>query len=230
MDEVIEPTKNKLDSAFLLITKLSIVFSTLFLIIGVSYSLGIDAGYGMSSEVPSTELSIFSGFFIFYGSIGDVFNVLISGMIDFWNLLAAIFFASLGIGALLPLLFSAPRFRKHEKMFDQQIDKLSHTSASLGSLFLVLGFLLSFPVSAFTAGKLNSETIIEQLRESGCSRSYKNSSDWSLCSEVFVDDVSILKGYMIYRKNNEVAFITLKEQALVIRQIPANAIVKRMKV
>lgn len=230
MDEIIEPSKYKFDSVFIAITKAFIVLSTMFLIIGVSYSFGSDSGYGISSALPSTEISTFLGFLMFFGVFEDVINALFSGMIDYWYLILAGIFGGLGIGVSFHLIFFfIPSLKRHEQRFEQKLNNFSLTSASLGSLFFVLSFLSLFPVTAFTAGKLNSGKVIEQLRDYGCSRSYKDNSDWSLCTEVFVNGVSILKGYMIYRRPNEVAFITLEKQELIIRSVPENVIIKRMR-
>ncbi|MEC8325118.1 MAG: hypothetical protein VX100_03230 [Pseudomonadota bacterium] len=231
MDEVIEPTKYKFDSVFLVVTKAFIVLTTVFLIIGISYSIGVDSGFGVNTAIPSTEVSTLLGFFMFFGVIGDVFNTLFSGVINSWVVILSTIFAMLGICILLSLAFSrSKRLKVHEGKLNQALDRLSFWSGTGSAVLLLIAFLIAFPISSFTTGQQYSKSVIEQLRDYGCSRSYKGNSDWSLCTEVFVNGASILKGYMIYRKNNEVAFITLEKQELIIRSLPDKTIFKRLRV
>tara|TARA_B100000700_G_scaffold144939_1_gene161194 strand:+ start:3109 stop:3801 length:693 start_codon:yes stop_codon:yes gene_type:complete len=228
--EVSAKLKN-VEPIFMLITKFAVIFSTAFFIIGISYCVGIDAGYGVTSATPSIEEYALIGFFVTFKVLGQVFAAIFSGLVANWVVWPAM------IGIVISLLLAThiafrfiPCLKKYEKRIENKLNTYSLTINSLAVIILVACLLYLIPISAFTAGKVYVEEVIEQIASDGCARSVKDSSIWSICSELMINGNSVIKGYMISRTDSKVVFITHDTQELVIQSIPKDAVIKRSRI
>lgn len=228
--EVNSKLKNA-EPIFLLITKFAVILSAAFLIIGISYCVGVDAGYGVPTAESSIEEYTLLGFFVTFIVLGEVFSAMFSGLVANWVLWPAI----LGVVISLSLLFHfsfrlIPCLRKYEKGFESKLNQLSLTTNSLAVIIFIASFLYLIPISSFQAGRMHAAEVIDQLAKDGCARSFKDTSTWSICSELVSQERIVIKGYMLFRSDSKVAFITHDKQDLIIQNIPEGAVIRRSRV
>ncbi|MEO2278855.1 hypothetical protein [Pseudoalteromonas pernae] len=174
--EVSAKLKN-LEPIFLLITMVAVVESPAFFIIGISYCIGLDAGYGVTTATPTIEESALVGFFVSFKVLCDVISVILSGILSKWVLIPSTIIITIAvILAVRFVLKLSSNKNKQEDRFEELLNKLSLTSYSLSIALFLVSFLCLFPISAFTAGKAHAVEVISQISKDGCTRSFQDNS------------------------------------------------------
>ncbi|WP_105254731.1 hypothetical protein [Pseudoalteromonas sp. T1lg75] len=228
--EVSAKLKN-VEPIFLLITKFAVIVSTAFFIIGISYCVGLDAGYGVTTATPSIEEYTLIGFFVTFKVLGQVFAAIFSGLVSNWVVWPAMLGVVISFVLLSHLAFRLiPFLKKYEEGFEKKLNQWSLTTNSLATITLAASFLYLIPISAFTAGKVHADEVIEKIASNGCSRSFQGTTGWSICSEINLKGSTVIKGFLVYRTDDQAAFITHDTQDLIITPIPKDAVIKRLRI
>lgn len=228
MDDISMDSDNfhNIDSYFVLMAKIITALTAVFFVIGLCYSIGIDNGFGINSTQSSYEITTLVGFFSSFRIIPE----LLKSMLFCFNIHVVhnIFLVFLA-GVLAGMLSNNESIKKHVNLSSKKTaNKVADFFNTMAYIFLVFAALTSLSLASINVGKKSAAEIITQLGEFGCKATISGEPGWSICSEIIIDGKVILRGYQIYKRVDEVAYITANEQNLVIQKIPQSAAIKRV--
>ncbi|ATC94731.1 hypothetical protein [Pseudoalteromonas tunicata] len=216
---------HNIDSYFVLMAKIITALTAVFFVIGLCYSIGIDNGFGINSTQSSYEITTLVGFFSSFRIIPELLKSMLFALISMWYI---IFFGILA-GVLAGMLSNNESIKKHVNLSSKKTaNKVADFFNTMAYIFLVFAALTSLSLASINVGKKSAAEIITQLGEFGCKATISGEPGWSICSEIIIDGKVILRGYQIYKRVDEVAYITANEQNLVIQKIPQSAAIKRV--
>ncbi|MBU2968253.1 hypothetical protein KO527_02635 [Pseudoalteromonas sp. C2R02] len=214
----------KADSIFLLITKLTVLISGIFFIVGLCYSIGSDVGYGIHSSIPNTEILTLFGFFNVLTIIPEVLKETFNYyFISLWGILI-LPLIGIAVGLIFVVFF---KFYPKLKKLEEELIKVSFSLSRLGYFILIGLFMLLMILKAVEIGKRDAIDKINILKTKGCKTRITENSNWSICSTVLENNKTLMQGYMIYKRGSEVAMISSNKIELVIFNIPKSAVIKR---